>query len=34
MKRVVVHESISYINVYMDVIGILKGYINMQNSMR
>ena len=26
MKRVV-HESIGYINVYMNVIGILKGYI-------
>jgi hypothetical protein len=27
-KRVV-HESIGYINVYMNVIGILKGYMNV-----
>jgi hypothetical protein len=27
--KMVVHESISYINIYMDAIGILKGDMNV-----
>jgi hypothetical protein len=32
--KMVVHESIGYINVYMNVIRILKNYMNVYNYKR